>query len=152
MKPLIVLLASFGFSLLLLYFINGQYEVAFSGRIAMSVMLAYTTLGHFLYTKGMTMMIPNFVPLKKEMVYATGIFEIAAAIGLQILQIRQMTGLALIIFFVVMLPANINAAVKHIDYQKGTLDGSGVNYLWFRVPLQVFFILWAYFFCLKYWR
>jgi hypothetical protein len=52
-----------------------------------------------------------------------------------------MIGMALIIFFVVMLPANINAAVKHIDYQKGTTDGSGVNYLWFRVPLQVFFIL-----------
>jgi hypothetical protein len=66
MKPLIVLLASFGVSLLSLYFINGQYQVAFSGRIAMSVMLAYTTLGHFLYSKGMTMMIPNFVPFKKR--------------------------------------------------------------------------------------
>lgn len=95
------------------------------------------------------MMIPDLIPFKKGMVYLTGIFEIAAAIALQIEQIRQMAGIAIIIFFVVMLPANINAALKHIDYQKGTSDGNGVNYLWFRVPLQAVFILWAYFFCLS---
>jgi uncharacterized membrane protein len=149
LKPLIILLASFGISLLAFYFLHGRYEFAFSGRIAMSVMLAFATLGHFLYTKGMTMMIPDLIPFKKGMVYLTGIFEIAAAIALQIEQIRQMAGIAIIIFFVVMLPANINAALKHIDYQKGTSDGNGVNYLWFRVPLQAVFILWAYFFCLS---
>jgi uncharacterized membrane protein len=150
MKPLIVLLVSFLISLLTLRLLHNQYEVALSGRIAMSVMLAFTTLGHFIYTKGMTMMIPDFIPFKKEIVYFTGIFETAAAIGLHISQIGQLTGWALIIFFLVMLPANINAAIKHIDYQKGTLDGSGINYLWFRVPLQVVFILWTYCFSIKY--
>lgn len=146
MKPLIVLLVSFVISLLTLYFIGEQYEIDLSGRIAMSVMLAFTTLGHFIYTKGMVMMIPVFIPFKKEIVYITGLFEITAAIGLHISQIAQLTGWALIIFFLIMLPANINAAIKHIDYQKGTLDGSGVNYLWFRVPLQIFFIFWTYYF------
>jgi hypothetical protein len=32
------------------------------------------------------------------------------------------------------------------DYQKGTRDGSGTNYLWFRIPLQIVFILWVYYF------
>jgi uncharacterized membrane protein len=150
MKPLIVLLVSFLISLLTLRLFHNQHEVALSGRIAMSVMLAFTTLGHFIYTKGMTMMIPGFIPFKKEMVYVTGIFEIAAAIGLQISPIRQLTGWSLIILFVVMLPANINAAIKHLDYQKGTLDGNGINYLWFRVPLQLVFILWTYYFSIKY--
>jgi len=67
-------------------------------------------------------------------------FEILAAIGLHISEIESLTGWALIILFVAMLPANFNAAIKHIDYQKGTLDGSGIDYLWFRVPLQVVFI------------
>ena len=150
MKPLIVLLLSFVISLLTLYFIRGQFEFAFSGRIAISVMLAFTTLGHFVYTKGMVMMISGFIPFEKEMVYVTGIFEITTAIGLHISQIEQLTGWALIIFFVVMLPANINAAITHVDYQKGTTDGSGINYLWFRVPLQVVFILWTYYFSIKY--
>jgi uncharacterized membrane protein len=148
MKPLIVLIVTFLISLLFLYFFRGQYELALSGRIAMSVMLAFTSLGHFLYTKGMTMMIPDFIPFKKLMVYLTGIFEIATAIGLQISTIRQLTGWALIVFFVIMLPANINAAIKKVDYQKGTLGGSGINYLWFRIPLQVIFILWVYYFTL----
>jgi len=43
-----------------------------------------------------------------------------------------------------LLPANIYAALKHVDYQRGTFEGSGTNYLWFRVPLQVLFILWTY--------
>jgi uncharacterized membrane protein len=113
-------------------------------------MLAFTTLGHFLFTKGMAMMIPGFIPFKKELVYATGIFEVAAAVCLHISQVRILTSWALIIFFIVMLPANINAAIKKIDYQKGTRDGSGVGYLWFRIPLQVVFILWTYYFGIRY--
>ena len=74
MKPLIVLLVSFVILLFTLHFFHKQYEVALLGRIAMSVMLAFTTLGHFVYTKGMTMMIPGFIPFKKEMVYVTGFF------------------------------------------------------------------------------
>jgi uncharacterized membrane protein len=149
MKPLILLVATFILALLLLYFISGQAEVAFAGRIGMSVMLAFTAMGHFMYTKGMTMMIPAFIPYKKELVYITGIIEVAAAIGLQITSTRETTGWLLILFFLLLLPANINAALKHIDYQKGTFDGAGINYLWFRVPLQLLFLLWTYYFCLR---
>jgi uncharacterized membrane protein len=52
----------------------------------------------------------------------------------------------LIVFFLSILPANVNAAIKRIDYQKGTSTGKGVQYLWFRVPLQLFFIGWVYYF------
>jgi|SRR5450432_166105 uncharacterized membrane protein len=145
MKPLIVLLTSFVISLLTLYFIRGQYEPALSGRIAMSVMLVFTALAHFVYTKGMTMMIPDFVPVKKQVVYLSGIIEMIAAIGLLIPVFRHGTALLLILFFIILLPANIFAAIKHIDYQKGSSDGAGVNYLWFRIPLQILFILWTYF-------
>ena len=49
-------------------------------------------------------------------------------------------------FFILILPSNIYASVKKINYQKATLDGPGLSYLWFRMPLQVFFIGWVYFF------
>jgi uncharacterized membrane protein len=78
-------------------------------------------------------------------VYITGIMEIAGAAGLLLPMLARGTSIALIVFFVVMLPANIYAAANHIDYQKGTTDGSGINYLWFRVPLQLLFILWVYY-------
>ncbi len=110
----------------------------------MSVMLLFTAMGHFIFTKGMAMMIPDFIPFKTEMVYLTGIIEIVAAIGLLIPALRVLTAWLLILFFVLLLPSNISAAIKHIDIEKGTLNGSGLNYLWFRIPLQILFIVWTY--------
>jgi uncharacterized membrane protein len=144
MKPFILLIVVFGIALLTIWLGWQQYDVALAARIAMSAMLLFTSLGHFMFTKGMSMMIPDVVPFKTAMVYLTGLFEIAAAIGLLIPATRVLTGWVLIVFFIVMLPANINAAIKHLDYEKGTLTGSGPNYLWFRVPLQLLFIAWIY--------
>lgn len=144
MKPLIILLAVFAVSLLMTKFVRGNFEFALSGRVAMSVMLAFTAVAHFAFTKGMTMMLPDFIPFKTETVYSTGIIEIAAAIGLFIPNCRMFTAWLLIAFFILILPANIYAAIKNIDYQKGTTDGNGLSYLWFRVPLQILFIIWVY--------
>lgn len=109
----------------------------------MSAMLLFTAMGHFLFTKGMTMMMPGFIPYKTELVYLTGIIEIIAAIGL-LTPLKLPVAWLLILFFVLLLPANINAALRHVDIQKGSFEGNGPNYLWFRVPLQVLFIVWTY--------
>jgi uncharacterized membrane protein len=144
MKPLLVLLATFGIAVFALKAIRTEYDFALAARIAMAVMLVFTAVGHFAFTKGMAMMIPDFIPFKKELVYVTGLMEILAAIGLLTPNLRVVTGWFLILFFIVLLPANINAAIKQIDYQKATFQGEGLNYLWFRIPLQILFILWTY--------
>jgi uncharacterized membrane protein len=148
MKPLFVLLGSFVIILIILKSVFGGFDFSLSGRIAMSVMLMFTSAGHFAFPKGMALMIPDFFPFKKILVYITGIIEISAAAGLLIHPLLRLTAFLLIAFFVLILPANINAALNHIDYQKGTNDGNGTSYLWFRIPLQVFFIGWTYFFAL----
>lgn len=149
MKPLIVLLSVFSISLLVLKLIRGNYEFTLSGRIAMSVMLLFTAVAHFAFTKGMAMMLPDFIPYKTETVYLTGIIEIAAAIGLFIPSFRLITAWLLIAFFMLILTANIYSAIKQIDYQKGTFDGNGLTYLWFRIPLQILFIVWTYLSAIK---
>lgn len=149
MKPLFVLIGAFIVSLLVLIFLTKEANYILAGRIAMSVMLFFTAIGHFAFSQGMALMIPEFIPFKKAFVYFTGLIEIAAAIGLLNSSLQYITGWLLIIFFVVVLPANINAAIKNIDYQKGTVTGNGVSYLWFRVPLQLFFIGWVYFFAVR---
>ena len=150
MKPLILLLTTFVIALFVIRITSHSYDIAFSARIAMSAMLVFTAIGHFVYTKGMILMIPNFIPFKKEMVYLTGLIEIVAAIGLLVPSLRVWTAWLLILFFLVLLPSNINAAIKHIDYQKESSDGPGLNYLWFRIPLQILFILWTYFSSIKF--
>lgn len=94
----------------------------------------------------MSMMMPRFIPYKMQLVYLTGFIEIAAAVGLLIPSLRHTTALLLIIFFVLVLPVNINAAVHRVDYEKPGRQGKGPSYLWFRAPLQVFFILWVWYF------
>ncbi len=145
MKPLLVICVAFIISLTVLKLINGKYEFALAIRIAMAVMLCFTAIGHFLYTDGMVMMIPKFIPFKKEVVYLTAVIEVSAAFGLLIPKLQELTGWLLILFFVMMLPANIYGAIKNVDYQNANYMGKGIMYLWFRIPLQLFFIVSTYF-------
>jgi len=144
MKPLIVLLVVFCVAVFSLKLTTAEYNFPLSARIAMCAMLMFTAIGHFAFAKGMLLMVPDFIPFKKEVVFLSGVFEMATGIGLLIPGLSVYTGWILIIFFILMLPANIKAAIKRIDYQKATYNGNGPNYLWFRIPLQIFFIIWVY--------
>ncbi len=148
MKPLIVLISAFVLCLLATYII-GYTNINVSGRIAMSLMLAFTALGHFKFPEGMAMMMPSFIPAKKQIVLVTGIIEIVAAIGLLVASTIKITGILLIIFFVMILPANIYAAIKNVNLEKANYSSTGINYLWFRIPEQIFFIAWVYFFAIR---
>ena len=146
MAVLIVLFISFLASSGILKMITSEWNFILSGNIAMCIMLFFTALGHFKFPKGMAMMIPKIIPYKTELVYLTGFVEIAAGAGLLFPQFRYFTGVFLVAFFILILPANIYAAIHNLDYQKGTFDGKGPTYLWFRIPMQLFLIAWVWFF------
>ncbi len=124
---------------------TGQFKLALSGRIAISVMLLIIGTGHFIFTRGVAMMLPEFVPFKVPLIYLTGVIEFAAAAGLHLPRFRKTTAWLLIVYFILILPANIYAASIHLNEQTGTLDGSGPGSLWYRIPLQAIFIAWIYF-------
>ena len=144
MKPLIVLFASLGLSLIILKLIQKNVDYQLAGRISMSAMLVFTAIGHFVFAKGMESMIPDFLPFKSQLVLLTGIMEIAFALLLLFPQYKTLTGWTLILFFILVLPANIKAAIEQVNYQTGELDGPGLDYLWFRIPFQIHLILWVY--------
>jgi uncharacterized membrane protein len=141
MKPFILLLVAFGVAAIFTSF-------SIAGNIAMCLMLCFTALGHFKFHDGMVKMLPARVPFKSLAVYASGVAEILLGVGLLLPAIRPVAAIVLIAFLVLVIPANINAARKHIDYQTGQNDGAGLKYLWFRVPLQAFFIAWVVYFSL----
>ena len=144
MKPLFVLLGTFVLSALVLKLFTKELNLQLAGRIAMACMLVFTAIGHFAFMEGMAAMVPSFVPFRKEIVLITGIMEVLFAIGLLLPQYQKQTAWLLIVFFILILPANIKAALEEINYQTGQMNGPGTTYLWFRVPLQLLFILWAY--------
>ncbi len=149
MKPLIVLLSVFLISIFIIKLAFQKYDLFLSARIGMCAMLFFTAIGHFAFTKGMAMMLPPIVPLKTEVIYLTGFLEILLGLCLLIPRLSIYSGWAIILFLLLLLPANIYAAIKHIDYQKATYDGNGLVYLWFRIPLQIFFIVWTYISAIK---
>ena len=148
MKPLIVLIGVFVLCLGITALI-GSAEINLSGRIAMSAMLSFTAMGHFKFPDGMAMMMPPFFSAKKQIVLITGMIEVLAAGGLLVSSTIKITGILLIVFFLLILPANIYAAMKKVNLEKSDYSGNGINYLWFRIPEQVFFIAWVYYFAVK---
>lgn len=148
MKPLVVLVAAFVLALSAMALFTPGVDYSLAGRIAMSVMLLFTAMAHFAFRSGMELMLPTFVRWKGAVVFGTGIIEIMAAVGLLVPGMVWITAWLLILFFLLILPANIYAAVHKIDYQKANQNGPGLKYLWFRVPLQLFFIGWVYAFAL----
>ncbi len=147
--PEIILLSVFLIALTILKTVHKEYQFALAGRIAMAAMMVTTGIAHFVFAEGMSLMLPDFIPYKFELVYFTGVLEMMAAIGLLLPKYRKLTGWLLIVFLVLIIPSNIYATIKHVNLENATFDGDGPNYLWYRIPLQIFFIGWTYLSCIK---
>lgn len=143
--PEIILPIVFCITLLLLKIVYKEFKIALSARVAMATMLFITAIAHFVFTKGMSLMLPDGLPFKISLVYFTGIIEAVAAIGLLVPRYTKLTGWLLIVFFLLLLPANIFAAIRQLNMESATFDGDGPAYLWYRIPLQLFFMAWVYF-------
>jgi uncharacterized membrane protein len=141
MAVLIVLFAS-----LLVYRAAGALGVEWlaswhtASRWALSTMLLFTASAHFTKMReDLLRMMPPAIPWPHALVFFTGLCEIAGAIGLLFPFTRQAAGIALILFFLAVLPANLRAARARV-----TLRGKAVTPLWLRVPMQFLFIFLAW--------
>lgn len=105
-------------------------------RYGLALMLLFTARVHFTRMReDLVRMTPSWVPNPGAVVAFTGICEILGAVGLLIPKLQRFAGLALIVLFVCLLPANIHAARAGL-----TLQGKPVTPLWLRVPMQLVFI------------
>ncbi|WP_405763375.1 hypothetical protein OG234_32970 [Streptomyces sp. NBC_01420] len=83
----------------------------------------------------LTAMVPPFVPLPHLVVYGTGALELLGAAGLVRAATRPVAGICLAVLLVLMLPANVYAALEDVP-----LDGDPATPLWFRIPEQAVYI------------
>jgi uncharacterized membrane protein len=106
-------------------------------RVGLAVMLCFTAAAHFNNMRpDLVRMVPPFIPNPELMVTFTGICEILGAIGLLIPRTRRVAAMALILFLLAVLPANIHAARSGL-----TLRGQPATPLVPRVALQVLFMV-----------
>jgi uncharacterized membrane protein len=147
MAPLIFLLGTFAVLYLIDRFLLGRrLGSSLIGRISMAVMLLVAGIVHFTNTEQMIEMMPDFMPAKREMIYFTGVCELLAVVGLVWDKTSRLASILLIIFFVLVLPANIAGSFKSV--QLGGME-YGPWYLLFRIPLQIFFIWWVWYFGIR---
>ncbi|WP_031090568.1 hypothetical protein, partial [Streptomyces sp. NRRL WC-3549] len=109
----------------------------------MALMLVATAAAHFAPSDtgvmpghdDLTAMVPPFVPFPGAVVHVTGVLELLGAAGLVLTSTRPAAGLGLAVLFVLLLPANVHAAVEGIP-----LGDDPAVPLWFRVPEQLLYI------------
>ncbi|MFN2239822.1 MAG: DoxX family membrane protein [Thermoanaerobaculia bacterium] len=137
MTPLIVLVV-----VTLLARLAGQLGVrplrAWSAatRVGFAAMLLFIAAAHFNSMRpDLVAMVPPVIPNPELMVTFTGFCEILGAVGLLIPRTRRIAAVALIVFLLAVLPANIHAAQAGL-----TLGGAPVTPLVPRVALQFLFI------------
>ena len=94
---------------------------------------------HFLKPLPFEQIVPRALPRKKELVYASGVAELACAVGLLHPRTRRVAGLASAGLLVAIFPANVQMAA---DLQrKGSRPAQAIA--WARLPLQLPLIRWA---------
>jgi uncharacterized membrane protein len=105
-------------------------------RVGLALMLLLTASAHFTKMRhDLVRMVPGVVPYPMAVIYFTGICELLGGLGLLVPSVRAAAGIALSLFFLAILPANIHAARAGV-----ALRGSPATPLSLRIPMQVLFI------------
>jgi uncharacterized membrane protein len=88
---------------------------------------------HFVKPEPFERIVPRALPRKKELVYASGVAELACAAGLLHPRTRRAAGVVSTAFLVAVFPANVQMAMDL--NQKGSRTARAIAFA--RLPLQI---------------
>ena len=107
--------------------------------IVMSWFYIYTGLLHFTNTNWFLQIVPPYLPIKLELVYLSGLFEVILGIMLIVPSLRYYAGWGLILLLIAVYPANI-----YLAQTNGAAMNTSALVAWGRLPFQFLFIGIAY--------
>ena len=117
-----------------------RFSARLAASLGMAVAMVFAGMSHLLMPTPFVQHLPTWVPMREELVFFTGLLEIAFGVALLLRQpLRRWVGLALAGYLVMVFPSNIYVAVAGVEVD-GQPDGA---YPWLRLPLQLVFIAWA---------
>jgi uncharacterized membrane protein len=105
-------------------------------------MFIFAGVMHFLRPRWYERIMPPYLPAHRELVYASGVAEIAGGLATMHPATRRAGSLWSIATLLAVFPANVHMAVEAKRFEKGVPDGR--NALYGRLPVQLLFIAWAW--------
>ena len=94
---------------------------------------------HFLRPRMYEAIMPGYLPAHRELVYASGVAEMAGGAGVLVQGTRRAAGWWLIATLIAIFPANVNMAVN-ADRFRAVPE----PLLWARLPLQGAVVAWVF--------
>jgi uncharacterized membrane protein len=109
-------------------------------RYALAAIYAFVGIAHLLKPEIFVKITPSWVPFPHWVILATGVCEIAGALGLLTANYRRAAGWALALYAVCVFPANIKHALDDCAAHGKAMNG------WYHGPRLLFqpvFVWWA---------
>jgi uncharacterized membrane protein len=107
--------------------------------IAVGIFFLFAGAMHFIRPRSYIAIMPDYLPAHRELVYASGVAEMAGGAGVLSERARKPAGWWLIATLVAVFPANVNMAL-HADRFARIPPAA----LWARLPFQAVFIAWVW--------
>jgi uncharacterized membrane protein len=109
------------------------------GRLLLGAFFLAAGSLHFLKPRPYVAIVPDALPRKLEIVYASGVAEIAGGAGVLAAQTRRAAGWWLIATLIAIFPANVNMAVNADRFRAVPR-----SMLWARLQVQGLLIAWVW--------
>lgn len=97
---------------------------------------------HFVDPQFYLPMMPPYLPLHLELVYLSGMAEIALGIAVLFPSVRVQAAWGIILLLIAVFPANLHIAFNNVPIGGATEGLGALN--WVRLPFQAVFIAWAW--------
>ena len=107
-------------------------------KCLLALLMVTAGIGHFLNPDFFLKIMPPYLPFHRELVYLSGLFEIALGITLLIPTLSQLAAWGIIALLIVVFPANI-----YLYQHQEIVPASPLVHL-IRLLLQAVLIFWAY--------
>jgi uncharacterized membrane protein len=112
-----------------------------TSRIVLAALFAFAGTMHFVIPEQYMRIMPPALPLHRELVYLSGVLEIAGGVGLLIPRTRRAAGLGLVLLLIAVWPANLQMLLN------ARADGAPAAWqaaLLLRLPLQILLMAWVW--------
>ncbi len=120
------------------FLVHAMKNWKFAGKVVFAILFLVAGAGHFVSPGFFVKIVPPYLPFPRELVLASGVFEVILGVLLVVPQTTWLAAWGLIALLIAVFPANI------CMYQHSELFQVPPLILLLRLPLQVILILWAW--------